>query len=176
MTIGCKDGEGGGGEGDGGEGEGGGGEGEGGGGEGEGGGVGGVRGESVGGEGKGEGGEGKGGGGEGVGGEMGGEGGVAGWEQQSRFPPPLVGQQSPSRPEHPGYNAQAAIAFVRLPPRSLPHARMPLVITPNSAPVTRTRYHPSPLQKALDSLLDTKLNDLTPSMSSYSTYARGSPA
>ena len=166
MSIGRKDGGGGGGEGDGGGGEGGGGEGEG----------GGVGDESVGGEGEGGGSEGKGVGAEGVGGEKGGEGGVAGWEQQSRFPPPLVGQQSPSRPEHPGYNAQAAIAFVRLPPRSLPHARMPLVITPNSAPVTRTRYHPSPLQKALDSLLDTKLNDLTPSMSSYSTYARGSPA
>ena len=92
MSIGRKDGEGGGSEGDGGEGEGG-----------------GVGGESVGVEG--EGGEGKGGGGEGVGGEKGGEG------QQPRVTPPLVGQQSPARLEHAGCNAQAAIAMARLPPR-----------------------------------------------------------
>ena len=150
MSIGRKDGGGGGGEGDGGEGEGGGGEGEG----------GGVGDESVGGEGEGGGGEGKGGGGEGVGGEKGGEGGVAGWEQQPRVTPPVVGQQSPARLEHPACNSQAAIAIVRLPPRSLPHGvRMPLVITPSTkAPFTQARYHPSPLQRPHGSLLDTSPN------------------
>ena len=113
TSIGRKDGGGGGGEGDGGGGEGGGGEGKG----------GGVGDESVGGEGEGGGGEGKGVGAEGVGGEKGGEGGVAGWEQQPRVTPPVVGQQSPARLEHPACNSQAAIAIVRLPPRSwLPHA------------------------------------------------------
>ena len=100
MSIGRKDGEGGGGEDDGGEGEGG-----------------GVGGESVGVEGEGvgvegEGGEGKGGGGEGVGGDKGGEG------QQPRVTPPLAGQQSPVRLEHAGCNAQAAIAMPRLPRRA----------------------------------------------------------
>ena len=122
-------------------------------GEGEGGGVGG---ESVGVEG--EGGEGKGGGGEGVGGEKGGEG------QQPRVTPPLVGQQSPSRLEHAGCNAQAAIAMARLPRPALVAAPrgVPLVITPqlsaSSSPFTRTRYPPSPLQRPLDSVLDTSSN------------------